>query len=95
MYSGMPIGPGGLLQLERPLNGAGWAFVLVSTAWTVACLVVAWGLLERAPWARSYTIVMGAIWLLNFPVGTLLGIYTLWVLLPAESAAEHRRLTMQ
>ena len=28
-----------------------------------------------------------------FPLGTALGIYTLWVLLPEESGAEYDRLT--
>jgi hypothetical protein len=67
----------------------------VTSAWTVACLVVAWGLLDRAPWARIYTIVVSVIWLLDFPLGTALSIYTLWVLLPETSEAEYRELAMQ
>jgi len=91
---GMALGPGSLLHLESPLSRAGWAFLLVTSAWTVACLVVAWGLLDRARWARTYTIVVSAIWLLDFPLGTALSIYTLWVLLPESSEAEYRQLAM-
>jgi hypothetical protein len=36
-------------------------------------------------------IVFGCIALIHFPFGTALGIYTLWVLLPAESEQEYRR----
>ncbi|HXM42895.1 MAG TPA: hypothetical protein VN924_16700 [Bryobacteraceae bacterium] len=90
----LPLGAVGFTHLERPLSGVGWAFLLVTTTWTVACLVVAWGLLERKPWARIYTIVVSAIWLLDFPLGTALSIYTLWVLLPESSEAEYRRLAM-
>jgi hypothetical protein len=36
-------------------------------------------------------IVLGCIALVHIPFGTALGIYTLWVLLPAESEEEYRR----
>jgi hypothetical protein len=57
--------------------------------------LVVWGLLERAPWARTYTIIVSTIWLLDIPLGTALSIYTLWVLLPETSEAEYRQLAMQ
>jgi hypothetical protein len=38
------------------------------------------------------TIVFGAISLIDIPFGTALGIYTLWVLLPAESEEEYRSM---
>lgn len=44
--------------------------------------IAGWGLLERQPWARTLAIVLGILALLDFPFGTALGIYTLWVLLP-------------
>jgi zinc ribbon protein len=55
-------------------------------------LLLAWGLFERAPWARMLGLVIGFLALLRFPLGTALGIYTLWVLLPEESAREYDRL---
>lgn len=56
-------------------------------------LVLAWGLFERQPWARVLGIVIGFLALLRFPLGTALGIYTLWVLLPEECNREYHRLT--
>ncbi len=50
-----------------------------------------WGLWQREPWARIAALVLGVLALLHFPIGTALGIYTLWVLLPSESAAEYAR----
>ncbi len=35
---------------------------------------------------------LGFLALLRFPLGTALGIYTLWVLLPEASAKEYERL---
>jgi hypothetical protein len=37
--------------------------------------------LKRKRWGQILGIVVGALSLVNFPVGTLIGIYTLWVLL--------------
>lgn len=56
-------------------------------------IVLAWGLFERQPWARVLGLVLGFLALLRFPLGTALGIYTLWVLLPEESSREYDRLT--
>ena len=54
-------------------------------------IIAGWGLMERRPWARTLAIVLGFFALLHIGIGTVLGIYTLWVLLPAESAQEYQR----
>jgi len=46
------------------------------------------GLLKRKSWGRFLAMVVGVLGLLNFPVGTLIGIYMLWVLMQ-DSAAEY------
>jgi hypothetical protein len=52
-----------------------------------------WGLLHREPWARTLTLILAFLMLfINIPVGTAAGIYTLWVLLPAESEQEYEVL---
>jgi hypothetical protein len=51
-----------------------------------------WGLLQREGWARIVALVVGFVALLNVPIGTALGIYTLWVLLPRESDDEYKAL---
>jgi len=43
-------------------------------------LLAGYGLLTRKPWARVLAIVVGILGLLNFPLGTAIGLYTLWVL---------------
>lgn len=74
----------------HPLFSAlGWLFMLGG----VAAFGAAWGLMERSSWARVYTIVLGAITLIEVPLGTALGIYTLWVLLPEKSEEEYRELS--
>jgi hypothetical protein len=51
------------------------------------------GLLARQPWARMLAIIFGAFSLIDIPFGTAIGIYTLWVLLPAESEQEYRSIS--
>jgi hypothetical protein len=72
-------------------SGLGWLFLLGGAA----AFIAAWGLLDRAPWGRLYAIILGAIALVEVPLGTALGIYTLWVLLPETSEQEYRRLSSQ
>jgi hypothetical protein len=52
-------------------------------------LLLAWSLFQREPWARILGLVIGFLALLRFPLGTALGIYTLWVLLPESSGREY------
>lgn len=45
------------------------------------------GLLGCKPWARILTLVMSAIGLLNIPIGTLKGVYIIWVLVQQETVS--------
>jgi hypothetical protein len=48
------------------------------------------GLLHREPWARTWVLVLAFISLfLNIPIGTAIGVYTMWVLLPGQSQQEY------
>ncbi|HET7100430.1 MAG TPA: hypothetical protein VFJ52_04705, partial [Terriglobia bacterium] len=64
--------------------------LLFATA--VLGFLAGWGLWNYRSWARMLAIILGVIALIHFPLGTALGIYTLWVLLPMESEREYRRL---
>ena len=44
------------------------------------------GLLKYRPWARILIIVLSALNLMNIPIGTILGIYGLWVMLSDEGS---------
>ena len=72
-----------------PIAGFIGTFLLASA---VAGFLAGWGLLNYRPWARMLTLILGVISLIHVPFGTALGIYTLWVLLPAESEREYQRL---
>jgi len=48
-------------------------------------LVGGLGLISYRPWARYLVIVVAALGCLNIPIGTLKGVYSLWVLLQDET----------
>jgi hypothetical protein len=56
-------------------------------------IVAGVGLLNRASWARMLSIILGCIGLIDMPFGTALGVYTLWVLLPAQSEQEYQQIS--
>jgi hypothetical protein len=45
------------------------------------------GLLKGQNWARVLVIFLAVLDLINFPIGTAVGVYVLWVLLNDETAA--------
>jgi hypothetical protein len=70
------------------VRGIGGFFMLSAVAGAIA----GWGLIERRTWARTLAIVLGALALFDFPLGTGLGIYTLWVLASSSSEMEYRTI---
>jgi hypothetical protein len=44
-------------------------------------IIAGYGLLKRRSWGRVVGIVIAALNVVNFPVGTIIGLYALWVLL--------------
>jgi hypothetical protein len=73
----------------RPLvTCVGWLILLIAATG----FFTGWGLLQREQWARTFALVVGFLALLRIPLGTALGIYTLWVLLPSQSDEEYKAL---
>ena len=47
-------------------------------------LIAGIGLLKRKEWARILTLIVSVISLLNFPLGTAIGVYSIWALVHPE-----------
>jgi len=67
-----------VLPIIATVGGAIALFLLILS---VPSIVAGIALLHRRPWAPTLAIIVSALHLLNFPLGTALGIYGLWVLL--------------
>ena len=61
-------------------------WVLVGVRFALA-LLAGYGLLKRAPWGRVVAIIAGVFMLIHPILGTIMGIWTLVVLLNRENAA--------
>jgi len=48
-------------------------------------IVAGISLLKQKAWARLLTLILGILALFNFPIGTLIAIYTFWVLTSDET----------
>jgi hypothetical protein len=48
-------------------------------------LVAGIGLLSFKPWARIMTLIITGMGCLAIPIGTLIGVYSIWVLMQSES----------
>ena len=83
------FGVHGIPMFLEPLMRGVAIFSLVKA---LAGFAAGWGLLNRHPWARALAIAVGIVSLFfHVPFGTALGVYTLWVLLPAHSEEEYEK----
>lgn len=73
--------------VQNSQNAIALLFVLIvilgATFLIGALIEVAAGfaMLKRKPWAQAAAVLAGVVALINFPIGTALGVYALWFLL--------------
>jgi uncharacterized membrane protein (DUF2068 family) len=83
------ISGAGIISGDRDamlITGAvGTILAALLTVLAVPGLVTGFGLLRYRPWSRILAIVLGALHLLSFPIGTAVGVYALWALLNPET----------
>ncbi|QHN01943.1 hypothetical protein FTO74_00035 [Granulicella sp. WH15] len=65
---------------------------ILTILWAALAAVAGYSLLARKPWGRTLALVVAVLTLIKIPVGTALGIYTLWVLAPERSEREYQAL---
>ncbi|MBV7331516.1 hypothetical protein KFU94_25430 [Chloroflexi bacterium TSY] len=51
-------------------------------------MIAGYGLLTQKAWGRVLALIVGIIGLVNIPIGTIIGLYAVWVLMQ-ESAIEY------
>ena len=80
--AGLFSGDGDAFVITSIVGGAVAAFMLLLAA---PGIIAGIGLLKRKSWARILTVVLGILNLTSFPVGTAIGVYTLYVLLQRDA----------
>ena len=76
----------------------GWILSLIADAIAIVFIVISvpgilagMGLYKRREWARILTLVLSVIELFSFPIGTAIGIYSIWALIQPEVVNEFNR----
>jgi hypothetical protein len=80
---------------EFPFSHMPWllpVITIVVIGRAILSLVTGLALVNRAPWARIFAIVVAFLTLIKPITGTALAIYTLWVLLPGPSGQEYEQI---
>jgi hypothetical protein len=79
-------GPAVLVSDNMPLSA------ILTLLWVIAelllagpCIAIGLGLLRFRPWARTAGTVLSIFNLVNLPLGTIAGVYGLWVLMSQET----------
>jgi hypothetical protein len=98
------LGVGAIVLFGGAISGDQQAMLITGAVGAgIACLLMlislpgmlaGIGLLKMQPWARIVAIIVGVLHILSFPLGTALGVYTLWVLLNAETEAMFQGQTL-
>ncbi len=73
-------------ETSRIFNIVGTSLAALLTVLGIPGIVAGAGVLARRTWGRILAIVVAVLGLLNFPIGTIIGIYAIWVLLQEEGA---------
>jgi hypothetical protein len=72
--------------IALPIIGlTGTMLVVFLVVTSLPGLIAGIGLLKGLPWARIFAIVVAIINLIHIPVGTIVGIYALWVLFSKDT----------
>ncbi len=79
-------------RIFGPVFALFYGIACVVALFTAATFAAGWGLLKLRTWGRTVAIVMGVLVLLHPPLGTALGIYTLWVLLATGADQQYRAM---
>jgi hypothetical protein len=72
-------------EAMKVLGIIGPALCFLLTGLALPGLAAGYGVLRRKPWGRVLALIVGILNLLNFPIGTAIGIYTIWVLMQQEA----------
>jgi hypothetical protein len=84
--------------MMSPFHPGGWLLhfiTIVVFARAILSLAVGVALLTRQPWGRIFAIVVAVLTLIKPFLGTILAIYTLWVLLERSTDQNYAQLSAE
>ena len=85
IYFGLFAGPASSAAYGPVIGYLVTGWMLLMLILMIPCVALGVGLLNLRPWTRSIGTIIAILELLNFPIGTALGIYALWILMSPEA----------
>ena len=81
-------------DVQKILVDAGYGTILLAllAVASFGTLLTGWALLKMHAFARTLALVFGLLGILDFPFGTMLGVYTLWVLSRSDTIEAPKKL---
>jgi hypothetical protein len=83
-------GSGGDTAVTNFVFGFGAALAVFFALLLATEIIAGIALLKGSQTGRVFVIAFGVLQLLNFPIGTVIGVYTLWALLGKRPAPAHQ-----
>ncbi len=59
--------------------------IILVAIFSIPGIIAGIGLFKRKEWARILTLVLSVLHLLSFPLGTAVGVYSIWALVQPEN----------
>ncbi len=59
--------------------------MVMVTILSIPGIIAGFGLFKRKEWARILTLIISVLNLLSFPIGTAVGVYSIWALVQTEN----------
>ncbi|MEN8116232.1 MAG: hypothetical protein ABFS16_04605 [Bacteroidota bacterium] len=72
-------------EAELVLSIIANVMMVVVTVISIPGIIAGIGLFKRKEWARILTLILSVLDLVNFPLGTAVGVYSIWALVQTET----------
>lgn len=59
--------------------------IIIVAIFSIPGIIAGIGLFKRKEWARILTLILSVLHLLSFPLGTAVGVYSIWALVQPEN----------
>ena len=66
-------------------------FITIFTILSIPGIIAGIGLFKRKEWARILTLILSVLHLLSFPLGTAVGVYSIWALVQPENVEAFKK----
>ena len=72
-------------EAEFVLSIVANVMIVMFTVLSIPGIIAGMGLFKRKEWARILTLILSVLHLLSFPIGTAVGVYSIWALVQPEN----------